>query len=602
MKIRKSLAGIAAGSLALAGIAVVSAPAANAATQNNVPLNGSPANQAGTSSYGSTPNLTLTATQVGDDVQIDLNISQGPTTTSFAGFNANEYRLDGYVRIDGGPQIQLTGQVGTVAVPPSSVSYPAGTTASALVSGLSSGAHSIVLQSVVAEGSGSGSGGAFATTFSQVAGFDAIYNLGATTAAIVANPPTSPIGLTQGITVTVANFAVSSVTGQTVNTVARSGNTINISGDTWTASTAVTAVTVGGIAAANTLTVNGSGQISGGITVPAGVGNGNQNIVVTQGAKTATVAIQILGTPTVVTPASGVAGGNPTVTGSDFNPGDTITVAQLDSANAVIAGTSVTTTAGATGTISKQITLNAGATKIQVSDTVTGFSQANAISISATQCTAQTGSGGTGSCDTKQQATATINPGSLTQALTNRQCTIGSPITGSYKPSPVAPAVPFTGLTCVVQNPTNAVVDFGATTVAATATKLGAVMNTARVVDARGIVDNWSLTASLDAPLTSGTNTMAKSAVAIAPTACSDNTVAETFPGSGVFVGKSAATTLGTGAPLSSAVTLCSNSASQINAAGSTGGDYNVDASLQLTVPAFQAVGTYTANLVLTLA
>jgi hypothetical protein len=204
MKHTKFVAGLgtavlAAGSLALG----LNVSPAQAATGGPFTLTGSPQNQASptVSSYGGKPTIELTAVPSGTDVIVKAAISVGPTTPAFAGFAAGSYRLDAYVRIDNGPQLQLTGTnpAANPAVGTNSVSFPGGTTATATVSDLAQGPHTIVLQSVVVESNGAQSGGAFSTNFSQIVGFDAVYNLGGTPAAVLANPPSKPIGLTQEV-------------------------------------------------------------------------------------------------------------------------------------------------------------------------------------------------------------------------------------------------------------------------------------------------------------------------------------------------------------------------------------------------------------------
>jgi hypothetical protein len=623
MSIKKSLACVAAGSLAFAGLGIAGAMPAGAASATITTLNAAPVNNIGTTAYPSNT-ASIVATQSGADVNLTITMSTGPQASAANG-DAGSYQYE-FDIIDttsntvvlSGDQCETDGAAATHTFVPLGSFYPGVGGASTIpalvctVTAPSVGAHNYDILNLNVQSNGPSSGGSFSprigfdANVSRLAAPSLAANIDATTKVPVpAQYSAARWGVNEAISVVGANFAVSSVTGQNagVTAYARTGNTVVVTGNTWTPSGAITAVTVGGVAApSNTLSVDALGNLTGGLEVPV-VGNGLRAITITQGSKSASTDVTILGTPTVVTPASGAAGGLPFVTGSDFNPGDTITISQLDNADNVIAGTTVTQAASATGGLNQQITLNAGVKKIRVSDSATGFTTDNVITLSLTSCTAQTGAGGTGSCATEQQTTATVLPGSLAQALTAKVCSIGDALSGTYKPAPPAPAIPI-GVTCNGVNPSNAVINFGSVQLAATATNIGAVMNTARVVDTRGIVDNWSLTASLSDNLISGSNSIAKSKMVIAPTACADTTVAETFPGSGVFVGNSAPTTLGTGAPLSSAVTLCTNSAvsSQLNAAGSTGGSYDVDASLRLQIPAFQAVGTYTSTLVLTLA
>jgi hypothetical protein len=173
-------AALAAGALSAVGIA---APAQATA----VTLSGSPSNQAGLSAYG-TPDITIDAVQDGADVDVTVSISQGPTTPVFAGFAANSYRLDAFVRMDGAATdrgVLATGVVGTVAVAPNSLSYPTGTTASVTFPNVSAGAHTFTVTDLVADSNSALSttptvltSGLFGTAAdgSDKVGFDAWYN------------------------------------------------------------------------------------------------------------------------------------------------------------------------------------------------------------------------------------------------------------------------------------------------------------------------------------------------------------------------------------------------------------------------------------------
>jgi hypothetical protein len=601
MKIRKSFAGVAAGSLALAGLAVVTAPSASAATGGPYTLNGSPQNQAGTAAYVGTPSVTLTATQAGANVNIVANISVGPTTTSFAGFAAGSYRLDAYVSIDGGPQVQLTGTDPSLnpAVPPSTASFPAGTTATATVSGLTVGAHSIVLQSLVAEGNGASSGGGFATNFSEVAGFDAVYNLGTTTATIVADPPASPIGLTETITVTgpSANATGSTYLGAdgifgTADDVAlasgtpyvRTGDAITVTGNNfWGAN--VPASNFGVTVCGSPAVLATCAPIVAGSAVAQGAGlstTGNQlssaTYKVALAANTGVLYLRIgeyaapvnpatsvgssvraayipfngLGAPTV----SATQGVNATLGGSFWYPGETVALSGGS-------GSPASVTASATGTLSGVYTWSGVGTP-----TLTATSGINSTLTATATLSALIQScdiADPGDCNTNQQINATVDAGSLAQAA------LGT------------------------------VINLGAVPVAPIAQSLTGDIYQIEVSDLRGAQDSFSLTASM--PDFTGPAALAASNLSIANIAC----VATTTTAAGEQVGDTGITEGGDGnfggsTVVGAALTICDSTGITPNAAGTTGGVWNVDADLALNIPAFQAAGDYQSTITFLLA
>lgn len=644
MKIRKSLAGIAAGSLALAGLAVAVAPAAQAATGGPYTLTGSPVNQAGTASYVGTPTVTLTAVQTpgSTDVTVSAAISEGPTTTSFAGFADGAYRLDAYVRIDGGPQVQLTGQVGVGAVPPSTVSYPLGTTASSLITGLANGPHSIVLQSLVLDSSG-GLSGAFATQFSELQGFDAVYNFGATTAAVVLNPPSSPIGLTQAITVAGPSATIVSssnqITGVTGYVRGGTGVTATLSGANWptgqaagTFTTEFCDTTGAGCDAAvtNTLSTNGSGALSGTVSIPGATTSGLRAIKITNGASSSLTNVTVLGTRSLtLSPASGGPGTVVTISGSDWNPSATIvkfaainntgfyglasginggcTGFNTPTVGCIAVGPNIpgpnnamtVTTVSATGTLSGTVTVvDSATTQVEVAEKsivsgapantnadLTSLSQGGSklspFTVNQDQCTADNGNVNTGSCSTKQNAYATVAAGNLAQQAT---AAAGNPdATTVVFCKTAAPATPPGGTQ--PGNTTNCQL-----TSQVTDTPMFASLNPVTVTDARGGNFGWSLTATMP-NLSDGTHSISNSRVSISPSCASVN--ANSAPG--ITCG-TASQDFGQAAP---GVTLMIKDTQVAPAPGSqtSGGQWQVSAPLQLNVPAFQAAGQYNSTI-----
>jgi hypothetical protein len=607
MKIRKSVAGIAAGTLAVAGLAVATAPAAQAATGGPYTLSGSPANEAGTANYGGTPTVTLTAVQTAiDTAVITASISQGPTTTSFAGFNANEYRLDAYVRIDGGPQIQLTGVVGTTAVPPSTVSYPSGTTATATVTGLTPGVKTIVLQSLVAEGSGSGSGGAFATNFSQVAGFDAIYNFGATTGAIVANPPTSPIGLTETVDIDARTLSVDSTSGQATANYGRGAGSFDPDGpgpapavpfggqtvtlgfnDQWGAGSATVELcdassTTAGCQALPSVTLTGGVAETKTVVLGSGLTTGLRNLVVTDpvnSAKKKTAAYNVLGARTMtITPASGGPGQAVAISGANWNTGESVAVGSIVGAPTFAATADTGTgTVNGTGALTGSITVNNPATFAitvnSIAQAPQGTSQLFTVNADTCNNNAADGVAGGAECTTKQNIEAIIQGGVLSQTAAD-QDGAGTTYTSTS-------------------------IKFGTVTTAVSSQTLNRVLNPITVADARGGSAGWSLTASMPALTNGSTGSIAAANLAVSGQTCVANAPGEAAPPNNISAtGNTAGSAGNFGSP---SVTLCNKNSTADSAGDTSGGQYLVNANLALTIPAFQQTGTYTSTITVTL-
>jgi hypothetical protein len=484
MRIRKSVAGIGAFGLVVAGFAVATAPAAQAASGGPYTLSGAPFNAAGAAGYGGTPSVDLTAVQVPGtgNITITADISVGPTTTSFAGFDENAYRLDAYVRIDDGPQVQLTGVVGDVDVPPSTVSYPSGTTATATVP-VGNGAHTIVLQSLVVDSNGPSSGGGFATQFTELAGFDAAYNLSTITydftqvppvadvSGVLGNPPTGPIGLTETITVAGPSASIVSssnqISGVTGYVRGGTGVTATLSGAAWPFDQAVgdftaqfcdATGTTCEAAVTNTLSTDGSGGLSGTISIPAATAAGLRALKLTNGSSESLTSVTVLGTPAItISPANGGPGTIVNWSASNYNPlGFGVAHASIPNPNGFcnvpdgpiggppcndpagnfavgpyIPGTQNTVvgwTATATGTGSGSVVVTdpetiqiqvseknivAGApvnTNLDMTGLATGTSKALPFAVNQDQCDATDGA-----CNTKQNVEATVLAGRLTQ-------------------------------------------------------------------------------------------------------------------------------------------------------------------------------------------
>jgi Tol biopolymer transport system component len=396
-----------------------------------------------------------------------------------------------------------------------------------------------------------------------------------------------------------ADISIVSVTGQLVNTAARKSNVVNLAGGGWAPSAAVSTVTVGGSPAVHTLVVDGFGALSGGVVVPAAATTGNASIVVTQGTITAITPILILGTPSLtLSPANGSAGTPVTASGSNFDPGRPTSVfggrsnpngiCQLPDGptpgppcndpigNAVVGpyvNTSppnpvTTVTASATGTFSAATAPEqAGTTGVIASQTGPSNSAYAAYGFFGPEpCVRQVGSGPTTLCETKQNVTASVTPGALTQ----QALSAGLP---GYN----ATTIPM-----------------GSVTTAIAAQTLTGQINPITVTDVRGGTATWSLTAAM--PDLAGSGTAAGSAIeatnlALGAVTCADQ------PGSASGI------TAGMGGNFGgAALTICDASSNAADSDGdNVGGQWIADAPLTLTVPAFQQAGAYSSTITFTL-
>jgi hypothetical protein len=151
------------------------------------------------------------------------------------------------------------------------------------------------------------------------------------------------------------NYAVStsSVLTQTVTTVTATfsttsgpvGTVITVTGSGWAVSDTISGVTVGGVTATKTLSVNSSGNLSGTITVPT-VTVGLKNIIITgnnTGSKTFTGAFQVTTVPTLTSI------GTANSTSSSTNISVTVSAAGVAAGNTIIV---TFTMSSVTGTVS----------------------------------------------------------------------------------------------------------------------------------------------------------------------------------------------------------------------------------------------------------
>ena len=416
MKIRKSLAGVAAGALAVTGIAVVTAPAADAYSGSETIRCRLYFSDAGVGSSPSSWTETISLTQspanpnAGDNVTVTVS-STGGGNNGPIGVNANTLRLAVNVVGTGTAPSSVALQSSAVGVG----SYPASNIAAYAALGPWSATGSYV-----ASGNGAGSLALGQIKFDAIAtdsnNVDTYCSDSATDIDHKASPVTSTSAV-ESFTITGPNASVSSIAqgtgsgpiGAGVTGYARSGNVLTLGGTVWTASTAIDSVTVGGAAATNTLAVDGSGNIAGTVTVPAGATTGLTSIVITQGSKTSSTPITILGTPTItLSPASSGPGQSIAVTGSNFNPLASATLYSCPSAPCIPFGGSANTTATGAGSVSASgvftgsILAAVGGTTIQAGQGSGATALAGYASFTLNQdtCTRQVGRGTPSLCET----------------------------------------------------------------------------------------------------------------------------------------------------------------------------------------------------------
>jgi hypothetical protein len=350
-----------------------------------------------------------------------------------------------------------------------------------------------------------------------------------------------------------ATLSVASVTGQTVTTAARSGNTINVTGVNW-ASGAITAQLCDSSGAncdatgitSNTLAVDASGNLTGGAVVDASATGGVRSLKVTSGATSALAPITILGTPTVAgTPATGGTGTVVAISGSNWNPGSTVTLQGRTAVPGDSSDAPVTVTASGTGSITGSYTVNDPATtSIQATDGT--FTANQAFSASALSCNVPTG----GNCALTQNVHFLANPGLLNQAIAGTDVNLGT-ITLTGQPQSVSGSI-----------------------------------NQDVVTDARGTSAGWTLNASLT-DLTNGATPTTHGTIPAANMAWTPNCK---------VTSGGATPTTGSSTNLSTTDQLFCSVPS-----GTGNGAYTADAGLSLTVPATADAGTYNAILTLTL-
>jgi len=251
--------------------------------------------------------------------------------------------------------------------------------------------------------------------------------------------------------------------------------------------------------------------------------------------------------------------------------------------------TPVTTTTSATGTLSTNVSVtDANDNEFYATGLATSaapaqnYAESNSFVLAADSCTAvgngnfsnnvaAGGLGGAtpGSCSTSQTLNATVTGGTLKQQAS----TVATPNpNGSF-------------------NTNDTTVNFGSVQTPVSAVVLPASLNQVQVTDTRGGTFGWSLTATLPNLSAPGSLSIANTNVSITPTCAAD---------AGYPLSAGGATAGGTQA-FGGTVNLCTKN-NAVNATTlSSGGVFNVNGALALTIPAFQAAGAYSSVMTITL-
>ncbi|WP_326736441.1 WxL domain-containing protein [Streptomyces sp. NBC_01022] len=303
---------------------------------------------------------------------------------------------------------------------------------------------------------------------------------------------------------------------------------------------------------AHTLRIDSYGTLTGTATLgeAGAVPDGSYEVKVNDGTKEATAPLTVEAVAAgnreiTLSSDSGPVGSVITVSGRNYNPDRWINVIGLDASGTTLDDSAVYAKSGADGTFAVEFTV--------ISDAVAAV-QADEGNDPATVRTAPftviTGGGGGGST-AEQQVSTQVRAGTL--SMTQDGDTV----------------------------------DFGTTVLGEGSGVQRAHLNRVEVQDARGVNSGWSLTATLTGFTSADGSTIPAGAVRWAP-ACTaqDGSVGAPVAGSPTVLGSEAAS-------------LC-----RMNPDGSrpfTGGKFDAEAGLALTVPEFTRPGDYSATLTLTL-
>ncbi|WP_327171412.1 WxL domain-containing protein [Streptomyces sp. NBC_01336] len=303
---------------------------------------------------------------------------------------------------------------------------------------------------------------------------------------------------------------------------------------------------------AHALRIDSYGTLTGTATLgeAGAVPDGSYEVKVNDGTKEATAPLTVravaAGNREIELSAdSGPVGSVITVSGRNYNPDRWINVIGLDTAGSTLDDSAVYAKSGTDGTFAVEFTVTSDAVAAVQADEGN-----DPATVRTAPFTVTTGGGGDGST-AEQQLSTQVRAGTL--SMTQDGDTV----------------------------------DFGTTVLGADSGVQRAHLNRVEVQDARGVNSGWSLTATLTGFTSADGNTIPAGAVRWAP-ACTaqDGSVGAPVAGSPTVLGSEAAS-------------LC-----RMNPDGSrpfTGGKFDAEAGLALTVPEFTRPGDYSATLTLTL-
>lgn len=344
---------------------------------------------------------------------------------------------------------------------------------------------------------------------------------------------------------------------------ARPGNSVSVSGSSFDPSlvnadfsVALCAAGGGGCSSseisASSLSTDASGVLSGSVTLDVSATTGDRELEVTQtgGAHpgSASAPLHVLATRAIVlSPDTGGLGTPVSISGTEFDPGATLSVVGFDSTGTTPTSDTGTATVDSHGGVTGSITINDAATAwvavAEDDNPLTEFAAAP-FSLSANSCT---GSG----CEISQTVVQQVNGTVLSQ-------------------SQAASVINMTPITLDGTEQTST-----------------GDLNDVTVVDGRGTLEGWSVTATLT-DLNDGS---------AAPNHTIPATNMTWTPTCDAVDGNASEVTAGSTTTLhnTTAAALCTA------AVGGGGGTYVADADLSLVVPSSIAAGTYTATLTLLL-
>ncbi|MFE9819243.1 hypothetical protein [Streptomyces sp. NPDC005773] len=302
----------------------------------------------------------------------------------------------------------------------------------------------------------------------------------------------------------------------------------------------------------HTLRIDSYGTLTGTATLgeAGAVPDGRYEVKVNDGTKEATAPLTVqavaAGNREIGLSAdSGPVGSVITVSGRNYNPDRWINVIGLDASGTTLDDSAVYVKSGADGTFAVEFTVISDAVAAVQADEGNDPATVRTLPFTVT-----TGGGGGGST-AEQQLSTQVRAGTL--SMTQDGDTV----------------------------------DFGETVLGTDSGVQRAHLNRVEVQDARGVNSGWSLTATLTGFTSADGSTIPAGAVRWAP-ACTaqDGSVGAPVAGSPTVLGSEAAS-------------LC-----RMNPDGSrpfTGGKFDAEAGLALTVPEFTRPGDYSATLTLTL-